>query len=348
MAEAVTGVRGRSRAVECCLCVTSSWGAGGGCGRCCRREAPLVLPGGAPGLGGVATLPTPMTADAQRRGPRPSLPRLASPRQAVALGPSTASRRSVRGLAPHRRPPLRGGRARKRLVRSLDTLPEPARRGIQCAALPTWRALPDCLGLGRPPSPRGQAMRRAPAVVEPRALAAYRRVGQHPEAAGCFSAPRLAPVARSPTRAPRGQPPATTTIGPTRGAANTRPRVCGRLGVADARGGTRARCLATDSDAMCGAVQTYKRQVRRPRSSRHQHQLRGLIPKAACTASAKAHPADEMKLLAVAVAVGERSACEPATYQCLDSYEPGWQVCDVNGKWVVRGPAVDVWKLRHG
>ena len=31
-------------------------------------------------------------------------------------------------------------------------------------------------------------------------------------------------------------------------------------------------------------------------------------------------------------------ACKPATYACAknpDTYVPGWQVCDVTGKWVV-------------
>ncbi|EQL00526.1 hypothetical protein G6O67_003691 [Ophiocordyceps sinensis] len=44
--------------------------------------------------------------------------------------------------------------------------------------------------------------------------------------------------------------------------------------------------------------------------------------------------------VACAGTIGERSAheCKPATYQCLDNHgEPGWQVCDVSGKWVFAG-----------
>ncbi|KJZ78263.1 hypothetical protein HIM_02301 [Hirsutella minnesotensis 3608] len=53
--------------------------------------------------------------------------------------------------------------------------------------------------------------------------------------------------------------------------------------------------------------------------------------------------------IAAAVPTGEKPeeksgdkyyGCQPATYSCTTnphSYTPGWQVCDVNGKWVFAG-----------
>ncbi|MBE3048620.1 hypothetical protein IMZ48_40195 [Candidatus Bathyarchaeota archaeon] len=56
-------------------------------------------------------------------------------------------------------------------------------------------------------------------------------------------------------------------------------------------------------------------------------QLKALILTALAAAAAAAPSAE----------VEGKHGCEPGTYDCREHGEPGWRVCDTNGKWRVRG-----------